>query len=251
MNNEFTRIYSTRNYGMFKIKKENREINENKVLELIRKINERGMQLQPIQVNRNFEIFDGQHRFEALKRLGMPVLYFIDRRLEVDDIVEINNSQSKWTMPDYIHNRKEQGNESYLLFDVLLKEFGFCAHTTAVAVKGMVVNQRILKRGDFQMNKAEFEEAAKKLTWLRKLEGAIDTTITSPKIFEEVVLRTYSLPNINKERLFKTIVKNYTKSKFNYGNMEECIQAVADMYDTGYKSEYIYGDIKRSRRSFN
>lgn len=251
MNGEFTRIYSTRNYDMFKIKKENRELNENKVNVLMRDIRERGMQLQPIQVNRNMEIFDGQHRFEALKRLNMPVLYFIDRRLKVDDIIAINNTQSRWTMPDYIHSRKESGNENYLLFDVLLKEFGFCTYTTAIAVKGQVINERILKRGDFTMNKEEFENAAKKLAWLRKLEGAIDTPIISPRVFEGVVLRAYALPNINKERLFKTLVKNYRKSKFNYGNMDECIQAVADMYDTGYKSEYIYGDIKKSMRSFN
>ena len=71
-------ILRTNNYDMFKFKKENREINYNKVNNLKRKLIDDGRQIMPIICNKNMEIIDGQHRFEALKELAWDVMYYID-----------------------------------------------------------------------------------------------------------------------------------------------------------------------------
>ena len=51
-------IKRTKNYDMFKFKKENREINYNKVLSLKSKLLENGRQIIPIICNNEMEIID-------------------------------------------------------------------------------------------------------------------------------------------------------------------------------------------------
>ena len=63
-------IKKTRMYDIFRFKKENREINYNKVMNLKSKLINDGRQIVPIICNRDMEVIDGQHRLEALKELG-------------------------------------------------------------------------------------------------------------------------------------------------------------------------------------
>ena len=93
-------ILRTRNYDQFNFKKENREINYNKVLSLKSKLLEDGRQIMPIICNTKKEIIDGQHRFEALKELNWDVMYYIDESVTSKDLISINNTQKNWGMAD-------------------------------------------------------------------------------------------------------------------------------------------------------
>ena len=73
---EVNKIYSTMEYDKFKYQIGNREIMENNVKDIIKKIEKNEYDTAfPIVVNKNMEIIDGQHRFEALKRLGLPIIF--------------------------------------------------------------------------------------------------------------------------------------------------------------------------------
>ena len=63
-------ILKTQNYELFSFKKENREVNYNKVSSLKSKLIDDGRQIIPIICNSKMEIIDGQHRFQALKEWG-------------------------------------------------------------------------------------------------------------------------------------------------------------------------------------
>lgn len=89
-------IKRTKFYDMFKFKKENREVNYNKVLSLKSKLLEDGRQIMPIICNSNMEIIDGQHRFEALKELNWEISYYIDDAITSKDLISINNTQKSW-----------------------------------------------------------------------------------------------------------------------------------------------------------
>ena len=62
-------IKYTNNYDIFSFRKENREINYNKVLSLKSILLADGRQIMPIICNSEMEIIDGQHRFQALREL--------------------------------------------------------------------------------------------------------------------------------------------------------------------------------------
>lgn len=48
------------------------------------------------------EVFDGQNRLLAAKKLGVPIYYEIFSELECYDIIRLNNSK-KWTLKDYLN----------------------------------------------------------------------------------------------------------------------------------------------------
>ena len=72
-------IYESKNYSMFKRMRGNREINERHVQYFVKELSKNGMQI-PGKINALNEIREGQHRFEACKRLKIPFMFFIEKK---------------------------------------------------------------------------------------------------------------------------------------------------------------------------
>lgn len=87
----------------------NREVNMNHVEELKRVILKNGYNpLFPILVTHDGLVIDGQHRLQACLELGIkPVVATIDEKVTMEQLFDmvrdINTSQRKWTLGDYIH----------------------------------------------------------------------------------------------------------------------------------------------------
>jgi len=110
-----SKIEKTRDYDKFSLILGNRIINTNKVKNLMNSISEKNlMELNPIIVNNNFEISDGQHRFTALKNLGLPIVYVIGNNLGLADVQRLNAISSVWTSKDFLTSYCEIGNPNYL-----------------------------------------------------------------------------------------------------------------------------------------
>lgn len=111
----------TINYDLFKFKSNNRKISESNINRLKKSIQEIGyLNSKPITVDKNLFIIDGQHRFEACKRLQLPVLYVIETFIDGDRaMVNLNANQSIWRLSEYIESYAEQGIYCY----VVLRDF--------------------------------------------------------------------------------------------------------------------------------
>ena len=72
-----TKIYRTTNYGMFRRLLGNRDVTEARISKIVNRIEENGYIESPIAINEKYEVIDGQGRLEALKRLKMPVDYYV------------------------------------------------------------------------------------------------------------------------------------------------------------------------------
>lgn len=105
------------NYESFKVLDQNREINHKHVTLLKKSIeaNPKIMESQPILVNENMEIIDGQHRYQACKELEMPVYYMVIPGLTVAEARSMNAMQRGWTAMDYAQSYAKAGNENYAL----------------------------------------------------------------------------------------------------------------------------------------
>lgn len=121
-------IKSTKDYSLFKLRNDNREhgINKTHLDYLIEKIKLRNLlDLNPIIVNEDFEVINGQHRLEAAKRLNLPIYYRVIEKCSAKDIIDLNFSKS-WTMSDYLHFYCENNYEEY----IKLKEFIYKSRLT-------------------------------------------------------------------------------------------------------------------------
>lgn len=119
--------FVTEDYDLFIVLTGNRNVKETHVRHLIKQLTEQGNLIDkfPIVVNEKMEVIDGQHRLEALKRLGWPVVYEIREGLNIDQVRTINTTHQNWTWHDYATSFAELGNENYVRFLNLYKHFGY------------------------------------------------------------------------------------------------------------------------------
>jgi len=70
------KILITYDYEIFKRMRGNRILNNSHVKNLVKSMKEKYLP-QPILVNKDMEIIDGQHRFAAAEELNLPIHYLI------------------------------------------------------------------------------------------------------------------------------------------------------------------------------
>lgn len=115
-------VMETMQYDLFNFIVGNREIKVNKTLE--NSIKEYGI-LQPIKVDKDFNIIEGQHRYMSAKKNGIPVKYIVTNdqaNYRISEISELNGTSRKWTVKDYIHSFAARGNEEYMKLNRLIEE---------------------------------------------------------------------------------------------------------------------------------
>lgn len=122
---EIAQIQSTTDYSKFKFMTGNRLVDKSNVRRL-----KDGMirypdlfPTQPILVNANMFIIDGQHRFEAAKDLDLPVYYVVNDAATISTARHMNVTQRSWTIMDFARSYAEGGNKNYEQFLHMTKKF--------------------------------------------------------------------------------------------------------------------------------
>lgn len=106
-------VFETEDYGKFVLAEWNRRTDEQRVTKIKSSIAEIGFRMNPIIVNDNFEVIDGQGRLKACQELGIPVKYVVDRDAGVLECQTMNMHQTNWSITDYMRCYASMGNDSY------------------------------------------------------------------------------------------------------------------------------------------
>lgn len=96
-------VQQTEDYGIFKSFDINRTIRKTQVKNLIASISQNNLlHLNPIIVDKEMRIIDGQHRLAAAKQLELPVSYIImDGSDSAEALISLNSVQKAWDFADY------------------------------------------------------------------------------------------------------------------------------------------------------
>ena len=87
------------------------------------KISERNLlKCQPILVNKEWYVIDGQHRLEAAKRLQIPISFVVDENLTLEDMATLNIASKKWAVSDYLNYYARKGFPDYLKLEDFIKK---------------------------------------------------------------------------------------------------------------------------------
>jgi hypothetical protein len=125
------KIQSTQDYKLFKRISGNRAVNKphvNRLLEAIKE-NPETTSYNPILINNDFEIIDGQHRFDALRKLELPIHYLQVKNLDLDVVQRLNTVAKTWTPIDFARSFAELGNQNYQIYLDFKGEFHY-GHNT-------------------------------------------------------------------------------------------------------------------------
>lgn len=152
----------TTDYSKFKLKEDNRKISEGLVKRLKESIEQFGfIEAKPILVNEDFEILDGQHRFRALKDLGLPI-YYEKSPIGADPeklMITLNSTQLIWRLNNYIEHFAAKKVPCYVEFIAFEKQFNFGPSNSILIVFLNGKATKIRKGDDIPLNPNRLEIA--------------------------------------------------------------------------------------------
>ena len=136
-------IHVTTNYRQFKILHGNRKMSSGHVSALIKSMTEKYIPV-PIIVNQHNEIIDGQHRFQAIENLGLPLHYIVMDDLGLPDVQRLNARNKNWTLDDHLDSYCDLGVQSYIQFKKFKIEHKFANRENLT----LLLNNRIAGTND-------------------------------------------------------------------------------------------------------
>lgn len=164
-----TDIRKTNDYDKFKNIVGNRDLRGTNYNRLIQSMEKKQL-IIPILVNSQFEIIDGQHRFEVCRTLGLPLYYYVIDGYGIDEVKRANLVGCNWVIDDYLKLNVEIGKKEYIEFKRIKDTYGLTtsqlldifAHYQGVSLKEV---RMLFEDGSF-----ELDSINKVIEFLNKLE---------------------------------------------------------------------------------
>jgi hypothetical protein len=123
-------IFETKDYTIFKFRKENRPVIPNHVKKLAKRMSERGwLSTSVVTINGNGDIIDGQNRVTAAISVGCPVRYKIVKGAGSDEMTEMNTLQKNWSPFDHLHKYVVKENPNYVIFNNFVNDYPMFKYT--------------------------------------------------------------------------------------------------------------------------
>lgn len=108
-------VHTTTDYFLFKPIDGNRNKN---VLHLkrLKQSMEQNYLFTVIIVNENYEIIDGQHRFEIIRELELPLHYIVCKGYGLNEVHVLNQNSKNWQADDYLQGYCDLNYPEYIAF---------------------------------------------------------------------------------------------------------------------------------------
>lgn len=226
----FDRVYTTRNYNIFKTIKGNRVVNENWVIQLAEHIEAKDLRV-PVEVTRNLEVIDGQHRIEARKLLEIDVPYIIINADSLADVQTLNNDRKKWNNTDYLESFITRGNQHYVELKSFRQTYGLPLNVSLGLLMngletGPLSTNEIFKAGQFEVRyKKVAVDVAEKLA---SLDGIFPKWKTHA--FSITVVQLLRTPSFSWDRFMQKI-KARPNMLRQCATREDYVDAVEKLYN--------------------
>lgn len=237
---EAYKVYTTKDYSIFKRLVGNRDIPESRISKITASIQEIGWIRNPIVVNEKMEVIDGQGRLTALQRLGLPIEYIVAEGAGSKECIYMNMNMVNWKLPDFIKSYAEQGNVNYQRLLALMNKYvGGNLDIISTAVYRISKSKhKDIKSGMLQLTEEQYKEAIPRLEFIqpllekineKKLPGSFVTLM-------QTLIYYFDYPEVDNERLMESIEKYIYNSKPWVSN-QDCEKEVEDCYNYNRRLE--------------
>lgn len=173
-------VQFTKNYDMFVLKEDNRDVkDERHIKDLMGSMERNGfLQSKAISVkNRGnkYEVLDGQHRLEAAKRLGITVWYNVDDNIPETALPDLQIAK-KWLPKDYLKHFVVNEVKNYMRLEELHNKYPKASITTIV----------LLLEGTSKTagSRKRFEEGSIKIKSLEKATKVLELVMELYKTYK-------------------------------------------------------------------
>jgi hypothetical protein len=233
-----SKILKTYDYEIFERMKGNRAINSSHVNNLVKSMKEKYIP-QPITVNENMEIIDGQHRFAAAEELKLPIYYQIIYGSTINDVQRLNTNTKDWSNVNYLNMFCERGFQDYLIFKEFMEEYKFSLELTMCLLLDVsstrITYRKDFKNGNFKINNLTLakDNAGKILQVKPYYKGWNRVT------FARALLMLFKFKEYNHSVFLKKLkyCSHMLQDKI---NASVYLSTIEEIYNFNSKTDYIY-----------
>lgn len=231
MNKHYRNSYLTDEYERFNFMSCNRQIDKKHVERLMESIKEHGYVGQPISVNNNMEIINGQHRFEALKNLGMDIPYEVINTNNDDACYIMNSTSKNWSIDDYVDHWISKGKSDYTYLRTIRDKWPNLPWN--VMYKAFPVLQtKIVENGTFSCSREDFAIAQNAISYAMSYVDILTCALGARKFNYHLpaLIYCYREPRIDNDLLFRRMSAHTGMIK-PVANMAQCISQIEQIYN--------------------
>jgi hypothetical protein len=153
-------VHTTTDYFMFKPIDGNRNKNLLHINRLKKSMAENYL-FTVITVNEKYEIIDGQHRFEVIKDLKLPLNYIVCKGYGLKEVHVLNHISKTWNADDYLTGYCNLGYKEYLKYKEFKDRYGIGHNECMTILAGNSIKSQcdIFYGGNFKIK--DYNEACK------------------------------------------------------------------------------------------
>ena len=199
----------------------------------------------PVIINVDGQIIDGQHRRLAAEELDMPFKFTIDTSVKAEEslqtTIEINNSGKPWVTLDYINAYAENGNEDYQKLLDLCEELNLNMSKMLILYLGAKANsefQKLIAKGTFKFDEEKANLARSRKEELDTLKELV--TQRYKKLVESQPFYSAYLELTRKENFkFKVLREQFDKMRYTSLNRKNLMESLIETYNMQRRSNRI------------
>ena len=227
------KIFSTTNYDMFKLRVDNRPVDEPNVRLIMKSFEIMGQQL-PVKVDANHIVQDGQHRLEACRRMDIPVKFIIDEKSELStkQLALLQSTTKGWSNADYAHSFAQTENgEDYRLYKEFSAQYSEFGHSTILLLLmnfklSSSVTERNFKDGTFKIK--SYNRGKQMAETLRKMAPFYANY--HKKSFIVAFIKMYEHKDFDMAKLMRKLPKR-CKELMDFSRTEDYLDTLQTIYN--------------------
>lgn len=224
-------IQKTNDYSLFKSIDGNRSKNRLHI-DKLKKSMESNYLFTAIVVNKHYQIIDGQHRFEAIKELGLDLYYIVMPDYGIYEVQVLNQNSKDWNFGDFLDGFCNMGLPDYLHFRAFKNHFGFSYNLCLALLmdtnseQPCIDHRKVFESGTFKIKNIERAyDRAEKMTEVGKYYDKHKN-----RRFTSAYLKLLNNPNFDHSEFISKLQLQPTKLK-DCANATQYIELIEEIYN--------------------
>lgn len=222
-------LLQTKDYSKFKCDIKNRPVSDDKVAFFVKQFSAGKFFMKefPVIVDKDMVILDGQHRYEASKKLDMSVYFRFADSLTIDSVTDVQVNAG-WKTEDYIHAFIQQKNQNYIILNRFIKRYKITTSVACILLSGGTQHGSLAKLGFYDGTfVVKNEDKAHELAGAINEYGSMALNLNRDKAFCIAIVKILEHPEFDEKRMksqlskYVSLIKRQVTTEGYLRNLEE------------------------------
>jgi hypothetical protein len=229
---------STKEYSIFKDFSSNREVDPKHVNRLMLAIKKKNLlYVNPIIVDREMRVIDGQHRLAAAQILQVEIFY-IEATVDRKDISVLNSNQKNWKAMDYINYYTVEHNHSFQELSKLMNKFPQMKLSALLTLSNSENRRCLSELKEGSLDVLNINEATELCEFIKDLANSFEYSFVYDSRFPLALLKAYKAENFDPDTL-KRKIEAAPRSFVQCHTAKQYMEMIQECYNRGMSKNII------------